>query len=362
MRSLKRKISERIQLCPPDTSPDKGIPIVSLFCGAGGLDLGFTQAGFMPVLAVDNDPAACRTFKYNHPQSQVLKRDLATAPRRYIVDRLSELPNEVSPIGVIGGPPCQAFSVGNVHKKDNDPRSLLPSHYAVHLAVLRKEFDIDFFVFENVLGLGSKNHEAIFGELKDLFEKAGFTIQEEVLDAQDFSVPQRRRRIFVVGFNKKKHNPPLFSFPKAIEQPRKTVRDAISSIPDPIFFARDLKPVQIPFHPNHWCMSPRSSKFFNGDLRRSGNDNKGRPFRVLEWNSPSPTVAYGHREVHVHPSGKRRLSVYEAMLLQGFPHEYTLCGNLSQQIRLVSDAVPPPVGKALAEEIRKALYESVNEK
>jgi DNA (cytosine-5)-methyltransferase 1 len=96
---------------------DSGIPIVSLFCGAGGLDLGFTQAGFKPVLAIDHDPAACRTFEHNHTQCRVIKRDLATASRRYIVERLSELPNEVSPVGVIGGPPCQAFSVGNVYKK-----------------------------------------------------------------------------------------------------------------------------------------------------------------------------------------------------------------------------------------------------
>jgi DNA (cytosine-5)-methyltransferase 1 len=313
------------------------IPIVSLFCGAGGLDLGFTQAGFRPVLAVDHDPAACKTFERNHPQCRVLKRDLATAPRRYIVDRLSELPNKAAPLGIIGGPPCQPFSVGNVHKKGNDPRSLLPRHYATHLAVLRKEFDLDFFVFENVLGLGSKNHEAFFTELKDLFEKAGFNIQENVLDAQDFGVPQRRKRIFVVGFNRRKHESPVFSFPKAVQQPPKTVRDTISGIPDPAFFGLNLKPEQIPFHPNHWCMAPRSSRFLNGDLARSGNSNKGRPFRVLEWDLPSPTVAYGHREVHVHPSGKRRLSVYEAMLLQGFPYEYTLCGNLSQQARKKSN-------------------------
>ena len=337
-------------------------PIVSLFCGAGGLDLGFSQAGFRPVLAVDHDPAACRTFEHNHAQCRVLKRDLATAPRRYIVDRLSELPNYVAPVGVIGGPPCQAFSVGNVHKKDDDPRSLLPRHYATHLAVLRKEFDIDFFLFENVLGLGSKNHEAFFAELKDLFERAGFSIQERILDAQDFGVPQRRKRIFVVGFNRKKHKINAFSFPKTVQHPPKTVKDAISGIPDPIFFARNLKPQQIPFHPNHWCMAPRSTRFFNGDLVCSDNGNKGRPFRVLKWNLPSPTVAYGHREVHVHPSGKRRLSVYEAMLIQGFPHGYTLWGNLSQQIRLVSDAVPPPLGKALAEEIRKALYVCPHEK
>jgi DNA (cytosine-5)-methyltransferase 1 len=76
---------------------------------------------------------------------------------------------------------------------------------------------------------------------------------------------------------------------------------------------------------------------------------------VLEWGKPSWTVAYGHREVHIHPSGKRRLSIYEAMLLQGFRSDYVLNGNLSDQIRLVSDAVPPPLAAALAECVLKVL-------
>jgi DNA (cytosine-5)-methyltransferase 1 len=338
------------------------IPIISLFCGAGGLDLGFNQSGFRTILAIDNNPAACRTFTLNHPTCHVLKRDLSTVHRRYIVDRISELPLEDVPVGIIGGPPCQAFSVSNVHKKDNDVRSLLPSHYASHLAVLRMELDIDFFVFENVPGLRSRNHDTLFTELKGLFEQAGFIIKEEILDAQDFGVPQRRRRIFVVGFNRKKHPNISFSFPNSSQQVPVTVRDVLGNLPDPAYFSRDLKVDQIAFHPNHWCMRPRSPKFQNGHLTREGNGNKGRPFRVLEWDSPSPTVAYGHREVHVHPSGKRRLSVYEAMLLQGFPHDYRLYGNLSEQITLISNAVPPPVGCALAEQIRKSLYASINKK
>jgi DNA (cytosine-5)-methyltransferase 1 len=100
-------------------------------------------------------------------------------------------------------------------------------------------------------------------------------------------------------------------------------------------------------------MVPRSDRFFDGSLKEG--DLKGRPFRVLKWDAPSWTVAYGHREVHVHPSATRRLSVFEAMLLQGFPRGYELCGTLSDQIRLVSDAVPPPVAEALANSIIKAL-------
>ena len=282
--------------------------------------------------------------------------DLATRQQKKLLNRISDLPKENCPVGVIGGPPCQAFSVSNVHKKDDDARSLLPSLYASHLKVLRKEFDIDFFVFENVPGLKMKNHDPLFAELKNRFERAGFVIQEDMLDALDFGVPQHRRRIFVVGFNRLKHRDIPFSFPSKSQQPSVTVRDVLGGLPDPVYFSRDLTADSIPFHPNHWCMQPRSEKFLNNHLTRDGNVTKGRPFRVLEWDSASRTVAYGHREVHVHPSGKRRLSVYEAMLLQGFPHDYQLIGNLSQQITLVSDAVPPPVGQALAEQIRESLY------
>jgi len=106
-------------------------------------------------------------------------------------------------------------------------------------------------------------------------------------------------------------------------------------------------------------MVPRSDRIFDGSLKEG--EIKGRPFRVLKWDAPSWTVAYGHREVHVHPNTKRRLSVYEAMLLQGFPPEYELCGTLSDQIRLVSDAVPPPLAQGLANSIIDVLgYDRVS--
>jgi DNA (cytosine-5)-methyltransferase 1 len=76
---------------------------------------------------------------------------------------------------------------------------------------------------------------------------------------------------------------------------------------------------------------------------------------MLEWEKPSPTIAYGNREVHVHPSGRRRLSVYEALLLQGFPSDYELVGSLSAQISQVSDAVPPPLAQAIAAGIRRQI-------
>lgn len=324
-------------------------PVVSLFSGSGGLDEGFARAGFSPILAMDIDRAACQTFEFNHPGVRVLKKDLSQALNGYVMERLAELPSETRPVGVIGGPPCQAFSLSNVHKKSDDPRLKLPINYAHILSELNRHYEIDFFVFENVLGLKHRAHSELFSYFKDLFASAGFSIFEGELDAQDFGVAQVRKRVFVVGFNKRKYREVSFKFPKGISRKPNTVREIIGSLPFPAFFERGMTSADVPFHPNHWCLKPKSEKFFNGFLREG--DMKGRPFRVLEWDKPSWTVAYGHREVHVHPSCKRRLSIYEAMLLQGFRTDYVLKGNLSDQIRLVSDAVPPPLASALAEQV-----------
>ena len=178
--------------------------------------------------------------------------------------------------------------------------------------------------------------------------KAGFHVFCGQLNASDFSVPQRRRRLFLVGFNSKLYPDLRFEFPSQVGA-RCTVSDAISGLPLPAFFDRSLTPESIPFHPNHWTMVPKSKKF------TSGKPSDGRSFKRLQWDDVSPTVAYGNREVHVHPDGGRRLSVLEAMLLQGFPREYTLTGSLSAQITQISNAVPPPVAEAIARKIKSIL-------
>jgi DNA (cytosine-5)-methyltransferase 1 len=101
-------------------------------------------------------------------------------------------------------------------------------------------------------------------------------------------------------------------------------------------------------------MTPKSKSFSTPGALVPGTA-RGRSFRTLHWDQPSPTVAYGNREVHVHPDSRRRLSVYEAMLLQGFPPTYELLGSLSDQVTQVSEAVPPPLGHAIAESVKQAL-------
>ena len=121
---------------------------------------------------------------------------------------------------------------------------------------------------------------------------------------------QVRKRIFIVGLNRRKYPHVTFLFPTQNGMPKRSVRNLIAQLPPPLFFKRGTTIAEIPCHPNHWCMVPRSERFSDGSLKEG--EFKGRPFRVLRWDAPSWTVAYGHREVHVHPSTTRRLSVYEA--------------------------------------------------
>jgi DNA (cytosine-5)-methyltransferase 1 len=187
-----------------------------------------------------------------------------------------------------------------------------------------------------------------------LFEQAGFRLFTAILDAQWFGVPQKRLRLIVVGLNTELYPDARFKFAEApsLTSPS-TVRSAIADLPEPAYFSRGLRPSDIPYHPNHWTMVPRSPKFSQSSQDRVWP--RGRSFRMLGWDVPSWTVAYGNREVHIHPDGHRRLSVYEAMLLQGFPTTYVLEGTLSDQFRLVSDAVPPPLASTVARALTEVI-------
>ena len=326
--------------------------LLSLFCGAGGLDLGFEQAGFSVGLALDRKKDSVDSYNLNRehaPNGKV--QDLAKIALK-VLDKHHG--GRFLPTAVIGGPPCQSFSQANVNQKVDDVRSSLPTAYAKLVCALHKRKELDFFVMENVVGLTLKKHEPTLKAVEASFKKAGFLTARLMLNAKDYGTPQNRPRLFLVGINSRK-------FPGAdpeklelVETPGGTVRDKLEKLGEPTHFARGLDMSKHPVHVNHWCMAPKSPKFHRDGGVEPGV--KGRSFKMLEWDAPSIAVAYGHREVNIHPSGKRRLSVYEAMLLQGFPPEYKLTGNLSSQIDQVSEAVPPPLAKAVAEAIKLKLY------
>ena len=321
--------------------------LLSLFSGCGGLDLGFECEGYLTGLAYDKRPHSTRSWNRNRPRNQVGRvADISTLS---VQDMDAHHGKRFEPSGVIGGPPCQSFTNANSRKRDDDPRAeLLPRFFQVALD-LHARSPLDFVVMENVPEVASPRYSEVLNRQISTLEDAGFLCSQAVLNAHDFGVPQNRKRLFVVALHKDVFGGRRWIAPTPSDNSR-DVKSAIFDLPDPIYFQRGLSASEIPHHPNHWCMTPKSAKF--GSSRLVPGKSIGRSFKMLHWDRPSFTVSYGNREVHVHPNGKRRLSVYEAMLLQGFPNSFVLEGNLSEQITQISEAVPPPLARAIAHTIQ----------
>jgi len=325
------------------------VQLLSLFCGAGGLDLGFHQSGCKIRLALDSSQAAVMTHKHNFPDTVSLQKDFLELGVKGLLELCRDYFDANSSIGVLGGPPCQGFSRGNVKSHADDPRNQLATLYIDFIAELQKEFDVKFVVFENVMGIKDKKHYPTYKLITSRLRSIGFDVHENELNAVDFGVAQERKRVILVALQKELFKE-KFTISKSTNQ-IKTVRDIIFGLPEPVFFRRKLCAEDIEHHPNHWTMMPKSEKFKNPDLLI----NKTRSFRAVFWDKPCPTIAYGNREIYVHPEKKRRLSIFESMLLQGFPKTFVLKGTLSQQVTQISNAVPPPMARQIALSIKKSI-------
>ncbi|MET3395789.1 DNA (cytosine-5)-methyltransferase 1 [Variovorax sp. 1140] len=334
---------------PAKHAASTGLPsVVSLFCGAGGLDWGFHEEKFKIPVAIDVSKAAVRTHKRNFKTTHSVAADLIKLQPHGVHELIAKQIPAKSRIGVIGGPPCQGFSRANTTSQADDPRNQLPQLYLEIVKKLQASYTVEFVVFENVLGIRDRKHAATYKALKDGLDELGFDVTEKELCSVDFGVPQNRRRIVLSAMRKDQGYGQVRPLPK---EGLRTVREAIGELEEPKFFDKELKPADIPVHENHWTMRPKSPRFSNPDDDYAD----GRSFKRLAWDEPSPTIAFGHREIHVHPDGRRRLSIYEAMLLQGFPEKFVLEGNLSEQVEQVSNAVPPPLGRSIAAAVKSAL-------
>lgn len=313
--------------------PDEALKTVSLFSGGGGLDLGFEQAGFGVAVCVDNDPVACETLRHNRPEWPVFCgdiRDFDPAPYR-------------GAVGVIGGPPCQGFSTAGKGDPD-DPRNLLWREWFRVVEAVEPEF----VMLENVPGMmHSKNREHLDDLLQHL-ERDGYTVSYAVLDAADFSTPQRRRRLIVVGG--RGFEIPL---PERTASRHITVGEAIMDLAD-----REALNHEPNNHAPH--VVERWARLGPGEA------DPGYRRARLDLNLPSVTIraggGYGPRGNHlggfhppIHPTLPRQLTVREAARLQGFPDSWEFMGPKTIQGRQVGNAVPPPLGAAVALAVRAAL-------
>ena len=298
--------------------------VVSLFSGAGGLDLGFVMAGHEIVWANDLYEDAVKTYQKNIGPHIVLK-DIAQIDTEDIPDCDS----------VIGGFPCQGFSVANTKRHEDDTRNEL---YKQLIRVIKAKRP-KFFLAENVKGLLSIGKGAVIEMIMQDFSDLGYTVQRRLLNAADYGVPQTRQRVIIVGVRSDIDFTYLYPSPTHNQDGSNglkkwvSVSEAFSNIPDPDS-PNDL--------PNHTYSKYKLE--FNGYLGH----------RQLDPLKPAPTVtARGDNKGGVvilpHPNGRRRMSCRELATVQGFPLDYEFCGNNSSIYRQIGNAVPPPLGRAVAQ-------------
>jgi DNA (cytosine-5)-methyltransferase 1 len=302
--------------------------VLSLFSGAGGLDLGFQWAGHRIVWANDADADSCLTYSRNLGP-HIVQGDIRKIDAR-------ELP---SADVVIGGFPCQGFSVANWSRRADDRRNLLYKEMIRVVAELRPRF----FVAENVKGLVSIAGGDALASIVREFEEVGYNLQTSILNSADYGVPQRRIRLFIVGRRRdvslKAKLPPQATHSKPSPllstwlPPWVTVGDALATIPEP------SQPHSLSNH-----TVSRYKLDFNGYLGH-------RPVDPLQ---PAPTVTargddLGGVVVLPHPGGKRRMSVRELATIQSFPLEFEFCGTQTSAYRQVANAVPPRLALAVAQ-------------
>ena len=331
--------------------------LLSLFSGCGGLDLGFERAGLRPCLALERRSSSVASWNANRPSNQVSHQaDLSKANLGTIEKSFGRL-ERVS--AVVGGPPCQSFTRANSRRRPGDARARLTGKFiSIALQLHRYRQPLDFIVMENVRELRKERDGRYLSSQIARLRNAGFRVEAIDLNALAFGVPQNRHRLFVIAIREDLAGLSAKHFLSSIS-PVRTVREAIAHLPDPAHFELVPRGQEPAFHPNHWCMTPRSQRFFDGSL--SPGDSSRRSFKTLHWDRPSIAVSYGHREVHVHPNTCRRLSILESMLLQGFPESFVLKGSLSDQIDQVSEAVPPPLAEAVAVGVLKSIDSSQNQ-
>ena len=299
--------------------------VVSLFSGAGGLDLGFTMAGHEIIWANDLYEDAVSTYRKNLG-NHIVCEDISNISAEDIPD--CDI--------VIGGFPCQGFSVANTKRHVGDERNELYKQLIRIITAKRPKF----FLAENVKGLTNLAKGAVFKMILNDFSEMGYKVSYKVLNAADFGVPQTRLRVIIVGVRSDIDWEYAFPAPTNIQGGSDSLPDwvsvseALADIPDP-----DL-PNNLP---NHTYSKYKLN--INGYLGH----------RLLDPNKPAPTVtargdSRGGVVIHPHPNGLRRMSCRELATVQSFPLTYEFCGNNSSVYRQIGNAVPPLLGYAVAKQ------------
>ena len=360
---------------------------VDLFAGAGGLSLGFSNEGFDVRFALDNDPWAAETYSRNHPTTQVICDSIQSVRPEMLLDQIGLQRGELTVL--IGGPPCQDFSINNHQRGRDGRRAGLVQHYLSMVEGLRPRF----VLMENVTGLLSANNgfwlEVVYRSLNDL----GYHVDHRILSSEEYGVPQRRRRVFFIGTRDQEE----VAWPKPTHRREGrhrfvTVGAAIGDLPCIKVGggAEEMDYIVAPRSCYQRAMRQQSLRLFNHVAPALGVRNQqrirfvppGGSWRDIPHDLLPPgmqrarrrdhTKRYGrlhpeglaatiltkcdpHWGAYIHPSQDRTLTVREAARLQSFPDTFRFYGPRLAQGRQVGNAVPPIVASGLARSMVEAV-------
>ncbi|MCW8929344.1 MAG: DNA cytosine methyltransferase [Gammaproteobacteria bacterium] len=343
--------------------------VIDLFSGCGGLSQGFLDAGFNVILGIDHWKDAIQTYNHNHGESSGLVADLHNETPTSIYKKTGIKSADI----VIGGPPCQGFSIAGKRIIEDERNDLYKS-----FVKFVKFYKPQAFLMENVPNILSMGKGIIKEKIINDFKKIGYSVTTETLMASKFGVPQNRRRAFFIGFR----SGHLFGFPEPDTEVLLTSKDAISdlinnSIEDGTPYSRKPKTEY------QKLMRNGSKKVFNHEITNhsektveiismvpDGGNYKDLPEELrntrkvnIAWtrlnsNKPSFTIDTGHRH-HFHYKFNRVPTVRESARIQSFSDNFIFLGSKTSQYKQVGNAVPPILSKKLAIAIYNQLKNNV---
>lgn len=328
--------------------------IVSLFSGAGGLDKGFEKAGFDIIWANEYDSTIWETFEYNFPNTILDKRSIRNVPSIDIPDCT----------GIIGGPPCQSWSEAGSLRGINDARGQL---FYEFIRILKDKQPL-FFLAENVEGMLATRHSEALSNIKKLFKEAGYNLSFRLINANNYNVPQDRKRVIFVGYRKDLGI--TFEFPEMCKY-KPVLQDAIWDLKDSAIPAKEKN-----YTNGDMCKIPNHEYMIGGFSTIFMSRN-----RVRAWDEPSFTIQAGGRHAPIHPQAPkmtfieqnkrefvkgqehlyRRLSLRECARIQTFPDDFIFkYSNITNGYKMVGNAVPVNMAYALASKIMADLTAIIN--
>ena len=344
---------------------EKKLNIIDLFCGCGGLSLGFENAGFNVLLGIDMWEDALVTYRHNHKNGNTLCADLASLP----VEEVDKAINHKKVDVIIGGPPCQGFSIAGKRIVDDDRNKLYKSF--VRMVAY---FKPKAFVLENVPNILSIGDGVVREAIIKDFSELGYKVTYKVLLAADYGVPQNRRRAIFVGMLDGKE----FVFPEPTVKQPVTSKEAISDLPEEGIEDGGDYPLP-PQTEYQKLMRKGCEKLYNHEITihndrtkeiiamvPDGGNYKDLPVELqntrkvhIAWtrlNSkrPSITIDTGHFH-HFHYEYNRVPSARESARFQSFPDSFVFIGNKTSKLKQIGNAVPPLMAEVIANEIKKQL-------